>query len=346
MYDYSPSPSSASQPPSPHKPHHLQPHRSHSPMSHISTLLPHNHHQSQYSPATRAADISRLLDPVYASGSSSSGSSTYPSAPHHNKRGQTRAYVDRNGDLHDPDYRDFPVYAPSARTTAGRRRRASNGMPRSRSHSRQRDRYPSYSMARPEWERDWSTEVEDEEEDDLVDDDSESQSHYSPFASHAVPRRSSTVHSASAYVPYTSYSPYYSEPQPLASSPVGSYEEDQSPQLCDSPLQESPFLSDEMDSSPHADRKKSRRASGHSNILRRTSKKHESSARSSGFDGDSEKSGDGRSPQQQFSVAGDHSDNVPSCSASLRQQWAATVLYIRFGLFHAKQRLRRRSDAS
>lgn len=49
----------------------------------------------QYTPATRASDISRLLDPSYTSTSGS---------PH-----QTLVYVDHFGDFHDPDYRDFPV---------------------------------------------------------------------------------------------------------------------------------------------------------------------------------------------------------------------------------------------
>jgi hypothetical protein len=49
----------------------------------------------QYAPATRASDISRLLDPSYTSASGS---------PH-----QTVVYVDHSGDFHDPDYRDFPI---------------------------------------------------------------------------------------------------------------------------------------------------------------------------------------------------------------------------------------------
>ena len=49
----------------------------------------------QYAPATRASDISRLLDPSYTSASGS---------PY-----QTVVYVDHSGDFHDPDYRDFPI---------------------------------------------------------------------------------------------------------------------------------------------------------------------------------------------------------------------------------------------
>lgn len=49
----------------------------------------------QYAPATRASDISRILDPSYTSASGS---------PY-----QTVVYVDHSGDFHDPDYRDFPI---------------------------------------------------------------------------------------------------------------------------------------------------------------------------------------------------------------------------------------------
>ncbi|KAA1469285.1 hypothetical protein DENSPDRAFT_848781 [Dentipellis sp. KUC8613] len=64
----------------------------------------HHHHSSKYSPSSRAADISRLLDPSYLSSSSTSSSPASVSA-----------YVDHHGDLHDPDYRDFPALPTSRR---------------------------------------------------------------------------------------------------------------------------------------------------------------------------------------------------------------------------------------
>jgi hypothetical protein len=57
-----------------------------------------------HSQASRAADISRLLDPSYSSSSSSSSN--------------VCAYLDHNGDLHDPDYRYFPVATPTKRPTS------------------------------------------------------------------------------------------------------------------------------------------------------------------------------------------------------------------------------------
>src|SRR5262245_46829307 len=68
------------------KPSHRR--RSHSPTKFV---LSHSKHH-----ATRASDIARLLDPSYSSPSYA------PSAP----------YVDRHGDLHDPDYRHFPAMTP------------------------------------------------------------------------------------------------------------------------------------------------------------------------------------------------------------------------------------------
>lgn len=53
-----------------------------------------------YSPSTRASDIARLLDPAYASPSSLSAV---------NRSSIPQVYVDHHGDLHDPDFRHFPI---------------------------------------------------------------------------------------------------------------------------------------------------------------------------------------------------------------------------------------------
>ncbi|KAG5651292.1 hypothetical protein H0H81_009191 [Sphagnurus paluster] len=80
------------------------------------------------SAGARAADISRLLDPAYSSNAYASTS--------------TSAYVDRHGDLHDPDYRHFPI-------------------PVSKRHSHS----TAYNMAtRPRWEL-----ADDEHDDDEFD---------------------------------------------------------------------------------------------------------------------------------------------------------------------------------
>lgn len=319
-----------------------------------------------YAPSTRAADISRLLDPAYASGSSSSSSSS--ASPTHHKHGQTRAYVDRHGDLHDPDYRDFPVLPTTARTVSATRRRRTSHDARSRSTSRHADNhYPSaYSYTRPEWERDWTEAGEDDDED--VFDDNESQSNYSPFSSHAATRRSSVVHSRTAYRPYVSvpYSDYTNEPQMISSSPVDSFDDHSPSMLHESPLYESPFFGDELEGESEEKRKKSRRSSGTSAILgRKNSKKASSQAKETSLDDSSEKS-DSEHAAQQFSADGARADEVyvffracqslsekltrhacrPSCSDALRQQWARIALRVKFSVFHARRRLKSRKSRS
>lgn len=134
------------------------------------------------------------------------------------------------------------------------------------------------------------------------------------------------------------------EPQPIASSPTGSLEDDQ--QIHESTFQESPFLADEYDPFPQDQKKKSRRSSGHSGILRRASKKAAEIALESPVEVAMEKDDAELSLQQQFTLDRERMDDVPSCTDALRQHWAATVLRVRFGLFHAKRRLSRRRRSS
>ncbi|KAH9852746.1 hypothetical protein C2E23DRAFT_148414 [Lenzites betulinus] len=323
MYDYPlPSSSSSSNPPSPVRKHIHR--RSQSPLPHLATLLPasgghhhhHHHHHHQYSPSTRAADISRLLDPAYASSSSSSTMSATTPSPH---AAQTRAYVDHNGDLHDPDYRDFPVLRTATRSNshAGKKRRTSTGSAnavRSRSH----DRF-SFGMqpTRPGWERDWAADVDDSDVED-ADDDTESQSHFSPFAS----TRKNTAPSAFSFSPYQPPNYYFTEAP--SSSPVGSLEEEHTNALG---LHDSPFDEDEVDEIAEESRPRS------SCLIRRSSKPKKAAK-----DEKSEAVSQTTSP---FDDVDEHAI-TPTCTHVLRQQWEVLSLRIRFGLFHAKRRLRRR----
>jgi hypothetical protein len=61
-----------------------------------------------YSPSTRASDIARLLDPAYASPSHQRTSKALGS-----RSAIREVYVDHHGDLHDPDFRDFPTFGHS-----------------------------------------------------------------------------------------------------------------------------------------------------------------------------------------------------------------------------------------
>ncbi len=94
----------------------------------------------------KAADVSRLLDPSYLSSSASSSPNS--------------VYADTDGNLHDPDYRYFPVVAPLPRRPAWERggedddgdREEFEDQARLRSASpreRRRARYSAYEQSLP-----------------------------------------------------------------------------------------------------------------------------------------------------------------------------------------------------
>ncbi|KAI0647483.1 hypothetical protein C8Q79DRAFT_1000394 [Trametes meyenii] len=242
---------------------------------------------------------------------------------------QTRAYVDHNGDLHDPDYREFPVLRPSSRTHHhGKRRRTSTGSAnatRSRSHDRH-----SLGMhpTRPGWERDWGTEADDSDVEDL-DDDAESQSHFSPFASHHASTRKNTSHSAFTFSPpYHPSTYYYFADAPQSSSPVGSLEEENALQL-----HESPFGEDETEEVAEETRPRS------ACLIRKGSKPKKSPSK----EPRSEKVAVSEEPSEALSPFNpnevDEYASTPTCTHILRHHWQAVTLRIRFGVFHAKRRL-------
>jgi hypothetical protein len=244
--------------------------RNHSPIPHISvaTLLPHHHSSSsacrQYSPNSKQADVSRLLDPSYAS-----SSAVNPACP-------SRAYVDHSGDLHDPDYRHFPpipahkkrVMSPPRRSSSGgtkqyASRRSSATASSLYTHSTvdsatrrasagsmanaMNDRYSTYPLvARPDWERDWATEAGLDDDDDepvyndrfnsLDDEESSSQDVHSPFYASTASSSSASSPARRASLPPSIFAPrssslIYAEPAPVktfstTSSPVHSLDEE------------------------------------------------------------------------------------------------------------------------
>ncbi|KAI0729909.1 hypothetical protein C8Q72DRAFT_282154 [Fomitopsis betulina] len=355
--------SSSAPPPGDHHRHHH-----HLLLPHITSLIPHppqphlphfpHHHNSMYSPSSRAADISRLLDPPYASGASSSSSSTRTRAsgvhpayrstlsfetkhPHP----QTRAYVDHRGDLHDPDYRDFPDFPlPTRRTRSHNQRRPGAHHYSRRSRSASRPRYsPSYELtSRPEWEHDW-TELDDDSDDEASDSDSRNQ--HLPLSSAS---RAFTTHTTTQphtnYIPYTDY---YTVPQPLtfSTSPTGSRE---SP-IHESPLEDSPLAEDaslEAQDTEYSAKTKRRRSSAPGSVLckrRNTDSKEEDGTGAAGTDASAAPAEGGDEQRAAFTITGEQRNDVPSCSAGLRRQWAALSLRIRFGLYHAKRRFSLRS---
>ncbi|KAI0345121.1 hypothetical protein BDW22DRAFT_1000165 [Trametopsis cervina] len=361
MYDYAPSSSSRSHSPcgslvgltntlpppttsSPSKP------RTHSPLPHlsVSTLLPHAHHHAHqhhhhthsrpYSPSSKRADVSRLLDPSYASSSSSSATTS------------SAAYVDHRGDLHDPDYRDFPVL-PINHNNNNRtpRRAASTGS----KDARRTDRYSTYPLvARPEWERDWVEETQfDREEEEGSVEGLWSES----------PRRASmpVFHSR-----FPRVYPYTAEPMAVpgltfstTSSPVDSLDEE--------PEAESPFADHQQHHhQPHQQTRQQQKTYA-SSILRRMRRTgsagdvlREKEQRERGAMDDEivetrdrvyeeDEEDEEREDDTEEVLRG--MDDVPSCTHALKQQWQALALRLRFGVFHVKRRLstsrRRRGSA-
>lgn len=84
--------------------HRLRRKRSPSPSSQHFSVNPFAAHRP-YSPSTRASDIARLLDPTYASPSHQTAFKALGS-----RTAIKEVYVDHHGDLHDPDFRDFPTF--------------------------------------------------------------------------------------------------------------------------------------------------------------------------------------------------------------------------------------------
>ncbi|KAG2145075.1 hypothetical protein BD769DRAFT_948316 [Suillus cothurnatus] len=84
--------------------HRLRRKRSPSPSSQHFSVNPFAAHRP-YSPSTRASDIARLLDPAYASPSHQTAFKAVGS-----RTAIREVYVDHHGDLHDPDFRDFPTF--------------------------------------------------------------------------------------------------------------------------------------------------------------------------------------------------------------------------------------------
>lgn len=68
-----------------------------------------HHFARPYSPSSREADIARLLDPAYASPAPYSPLGKSP------RMAVKEVYVDHHGDLHDPDFRDFPPFSHPSR---------------------------------------------------------------------------------------------------------------------------------------------------------------------------------------------------------------------------------------
>ena len=344
-------------------------HRKTSSKAHLASLkMPLSHSSSRsssYQPSTRQADISRLLDPAYASSSSHS-----PHSSTTNVGASATVYVDHKGEMHDPDYRDFPVLPPRQQKNLLTKPRRSSSthsrIPSSAAPQNRPDRYRTYPLvARPEWERGWATEVEDLDEED------EEQSSYegafrSPFSSSSSSSdRTPSSHRASLPPSVYAYTPstyYFAEPTSTTSSPVDSLEEEERDTTGQSPFDDMILDEDRPPSRSAASilKKMKRSSSGSSTPVAPSRSSHEN-----GEDKENQSQ-----PHEMHFIDRDDDDDVyvsppapspssasltalplnrPSCTHILHRHLRALNLRLRFGVFHAKRRLsisRRRKSSS
>ncbi|KAG6896135.1 hypothetical protein C0992_010071 [Termitomyces sp. T32_za158] len=267
---------------------------------------------ARHPPATKAQDISRLLDPAYSSAAFAPNS----------------AYVDRHGELHDPDYRHFPIAQP--------RRRASNitvstrprwesfddpEEPEDDHFSPRRTSFSSYQPRRPVYSYSYvptlvipdSLDSDDTVLDDNNDDDSPRPSGVSRILSRTkreFSRRRRSLDAASNQ----SASPYYTS---ALLTP-------------DTPTTTATAVSEE-----HEPDTASLHAPSHHHPLAHTLSRfscHSAApldcARDAGY-----------TPTQD---AEGEQPWTPTCAQALRRQWQAVSLRIRFGVFRARRRMKTR----
>ncbi|KAI6139593.1 hypothetical protein BKA82DRAFT_2975217 [Pisolithus tinctorius] len=221
------------------------------------------------SPSTRHSDIARLLDPAYASPNSH---------PYNgfNTNGIRHVYVDHHGDLHDPDFRHFPIM-----------------------HSH-------LTSQRQRWETSYTTPADDDDDDDDDDEYEEEKRRSSLETQRRRPSSSTAYHSSTIATAAHAY-PLYEEPSSYTSR---HFAEDDEDLFEHAPLKEREW--------PFSTRTRSPR---HKPLRDNTNEKTEQA----GEDPDSREE-----------------DWTPSCTDSLRRQWQAIALSLRFSLFRTKRRLKRR----
>jgi len=311
---------------------HPQP-RSISPLLFCPTMYTSSKQQS------RAADISRLLDPSYRSASPTKG---YVSP---------QAYVDPYGDLHDPDYRHFPTSFPSSSSSSTKRQ----------------------NSPRPHWE--WTLDSENALDDDELDEEDtfflststaahpQNHSRYSAArrSSHNSFRRRPRESSFSTYT--TTYSSNYYSPAGTHSTLPTSYESDKTVLSRCSDI-------DEKD----VKKTKKRRRLSKGDKEKEKEKEREGSWGGSGvaavvaaetyYRGSLDRSRDLPPTEEEEAEDDQHArlgpsatsakgaslrsktrkevEFVPSCTYSIRRQWQALSLRFRFGVFRAQRKVMRR----
>lgn len=142
--------------------------RKRSPSPHLYSRYHFASSPRPYSPSSREADVARLLDPAYASPAPYSPLNKSP------RMAVKEVYVDPHGDLHDPDFRDFPPC--------------------------------NFHSRRPQWERDFADEDSDDEECEVE----QRRSSFEPQRRRPSSNSSSTYRPPPVYYPYEEPASYES----------------------------------------------------------------------------------------------------------------------------------------
>jgi hypothetical protein len=237
-------------------------------------------------------------------------------------------YVDHFGDLHDPDYRDFPIPPPPIRATA----------------SRSPTSLHAIHAARPSWE------ITDSFDDDALSDNEdgehELEDDFDLYDSQSrSSRRSSYQHPPYTYaftardyhrpLPFPSYT-YSSSPEP---SPPTSYESDQNAL----PDDDASLFSDEKERCSVVKRYRAARSLiGRQEHKEKESERvHKPSAVQEADEEDVDTGVDGDGHDQREDEDEDL-EWTPTCAESVRRQWQAISLRFKLGVFRAQRRVRRR----
>ena len=259
-----------------------------------------------------AADLSRLLDPSYCSASTSKG---YVS----------QAYVDPYGDLHDPDYRHFPTSFPSSSSSSAKR----------------------HNSPRPHWDLalDNSSNALEDDCDELDEEDSfflststaaRPQNHSRYSATRRIHDRRPRESSFSTYNHSTNY---YSPHTTISTLPT-SYESDKTYLSRSSDADEGKTKKRRL-SKGSREKEKDREGLWGGSVAVAAAANRGSLDRSRDLPPTEEEEASGDTPRPCLTSART-AEYVPTCSQSLRRQWQAFSLRLRFGVFRAQRNFMRR----
>ena len=299
----------------------------HQPRSTSPLLSMHSSTKQQ----SRAADISRLLDPSYFPTSASKGGYVSP-----------QAYVDPYGDLHDPDYRHFPTSFPSSSSSPSKRHNNNNS-------------------PRPHWELTLDNENALDDSADEVDQEdffflsTSTAAHPQNHSRYSARRSSYNSSRRPRDSSFSTYSSNYYSPTGTISTLPTSYESDKTVLSRCSDADEKKSKNrrrlSKGDKEKEKEREESWVGSGPTSVVAAAETYYTGSlyrsrdlppTREEAEDDQHVRLGSSTILAKGSIIRNKEVDFVPTCSQSLRRQWQALSLRFRFGVFRAQRKVMRR----